>query len=235
MTPCIFIHGGRCTGAIWGRLIEQLSGPALAVDLPGRNDPSKHAEATFAGWAASVAADMDRAGVARGVLVGHSMAGGTMAAMARLYPERVAGVIWFAAVVPPDGGLFVEGLSELQQAHLRAQHAAGVVTLDREGEREAAATPERAFVYAAESSDALAPFFEPVSLAGLAKTRLGQVRLLQDRAIERERQDLFLARLRALGPCEVRDVDANHMAMVNAPEASAAAIESLLSAFGLAD
>lgn len=235
MVAKVFIHGGRCTGLIWSRLTPLLEGPSLAVDLPGRNDPSRHAEATFAGWAEAVVGDMEAAGMDRAVLIGHSMGGGTMAAMARLFPQRVAGAIFFAAVVPPDGGLFLEGLSVQQQVFMRANHEAGVVTLPGAPEDEdAALSADRAFVQAAGSSEALGPFFEPVALAGLADTKLGVVKLLRDRAIEPARQDLFIRRLRALGPCEVACVDASHMAMATAPEASAQAISAVLQGFGFA-
>jgi len=232
MVPTVFIHGGRCTGAIWSRLTPLLSGRSLAVDLPGRNDPAGHAEANFSGWAEAVVGDMDAAGMDRAVLVGHSMGGGVLAAMARLFPQRVAGVIYFSAVVPPNGRPFLEGLSEQQQAYMRSNREAGVVTLPRSpvGEVETLSS-DRAFVSAAQSSEALGPFFEPVSLDGLASTKVGFVKLLRDRSIEPERQDLFITRLREIGPCEVRKVAANHMAMANSPAASAEAIRSMIASF----
>jgi len=233
MLPTVLIHGGRCTGAIWSRMTARMAGRTLAVDLPGRNDPTRHAEATFTGWAQAVVDDMDAAGMDRAVLVGHSMAGGTLAAMARLFPERVAGVIYFSAVVAPHDRPFLEGLSDKQQDYMRSNLAAGVVTLSRApvGEVETL-TSNRAFVREAESSEALLPFFEPVSLEGLAGTRVGFVKLLRDRSIDLARQDLFIARLREFAPCEVREVAGNHMAMANSPAESAEAIDSLVAKFG---
>ena len=234
MVPAVFIHGGRCTGAIWSRTTPLLPGRSLAVDLPGRNDPTGHATANFSGWAEAVASDMDAAGIDRAVLVGHSMGGGTLAAMARLFPERVAAVIYFSAVVPPNGRPFLEGLSEQQQAYMRSNRETGVVTLPRSpvGEVETLSS-DRAFVSAAQSSEALGPFFEPVSLEGLASTKVGFVKLLRDRSIEPDRQDLFITRLREIGPCAVREVAANHMAMANSPAASAEAIQSMIAGFEL--
>jgi pimeloyl-ACP methyl ester carboxylesterase len=235
-TPVVLVHDGRCTGAIWSRMTPLLARRSLAVDLPGRNDPASHAEASFSGWARAVVDDMDAADMDRAVLIGHSMAGGTLAAMARLYPERAAAVVCFSAVVPPNGRPFIEGLSEQQQAYMRANRDAGAITLPRSpvGEDEAL-TADRAFVKAAESDEALRPFFEPVSLEGLANTRLGFVKLTQDRSIEVERQDVFIDRMRAFGPCAVREVAANHMAMANSPAPSAEAIESVIAALELDD
>lgn len=233
MLPTVLIHGGRCTGAIWSRMTALMTGRTLAVDLPGRNDPTRHAEANFSAWARAVVEDMDAAAMDRAVLVGHSMGGGTLAAMARLFPERVAGVIYFSAVVAPHGRPFLEGLSDQQQAYMHSNLAAGVVTLSRApvGEVETL-TSNRAFVREAESNEALLPFFEPVSLEGLAGTRIGFVKLLRDRSIDLARQDLFIARLGAFGPCEVREVAGNHMAMANSPAESAEAVDAMVASFG---
>jgi pimeloyl-ACP methyl ester carboxylesterase len=233
-TGVVLIHGGNSSGAAWSRMAPLLSGPVLSVDLPGRNDPSAHAGATFAAWAGAVCADMDVAGLERGVFVGHSMGGGTLAALARLHPDRTAGVIYFAAVAPPDGGLFLEGLSISQQDHMHRSRALGLTTLPRPpSSDEDGADSDLRFIRETGSSEALAPFFEPVSLAGLANAPLGYVKLLRDRQIELPRQDAIIARLDAVRPCAVREVDAGHMAMVRDPEASARAVEDLRRAFGV--
>lgn len=236
MTGIVLIHGGSTSGSVWSRMVPHLSRQALAPDLPGRNDPTDYASANFSRWARSVLADMDAAGMARAVLVAHSMGGGTMAAMARLFPERVAGVICFAAVVAPDGEPFLEGLSASQRELMFRTRAEGSVILPRPVKAPAdERDPLRRLMRDANSTEALAPFFEPVSLEGFARTHLGLVKLLRDRAIEIERQDRFLAGLQALGPVETREVDAGHMAMVTHPEASAAALNDICAAFERAE
>jgi pimeloyl-ACP methyl ester carboxylesterase len=228
----VLIHGGSTSGAAWSLMTPHLDGQVLAPDLPGRNDPSGYAEATFSDWACSVAADMDRAGMERAVLVAHSMGGGTMAAFARLFPARTAGVICFAAVVPPDGAPFLEGLNAPQREMMIRTRAAGEVTLPRPVKSpEHESNPGRRLMRDANSSEALLPFFEPVSLEGFTRTHIGQVRLTLDKAIEPDRQQQFCDRLRALGPVEVRDVAAGHMAMVTHPEESAAAVNDIKAAF----
>lgn len=233
MSGFVLIHGGSCTSAIWSRLKPLMPDGTMAVDLPGRNDANSHAEATFNAWADAVVEDMDRAGFDGAVLVGHSMGGGTLAAMARRHPARVAGVIFFAAVVPPDGAPFLEGLTPQHQAFMREHRHAGRVTIPRRDFADRGSSDLHHAIRNAGSTEALAPFFEPVSLAGLAETRVGYVRLARDTSLDPDRQDLFIARLREFGPCEVRNLDATHMAMVTAPEASAAAIHDIVRGWGL--
>ena len=207
----------------------------IAIDLPGRNDTSSHAEATFGAWADAVVADMDRAGFDKAVLVGHSMGGGTLAAMARLHPHRVSGVIFFAAVVPPDGQPFLEGLTPQHQAFMREHRSAGRATIPRRDFAERGSSDLHRAIRNAGSSEALAPFFELVSLAGLARTRVAYVKLARDTSLDPARQDLFISRLRELGDCEVRTVDATHMAMMTDPVGSAAAIEDIAKSWDAAE
>jgi len=234
MRETVLIHGGTCTGAIWSRLTPHLPGRALAVDLPGRNDEAQHADASFDAWADSVVADIDRAGFGAAIMVGHSMGGGTLAALARRHPGRVAAIVYFSAVVPPDGRPFLEGLTERHQAFMRQHLETGRRTIPRQPvAEEETASPDRHFVREAGSSEALAPFFETVSLSGLANTRVGYVKLLRDQSLTPAHQDEFIGRLGALGPCAIESVDGAHMAMVSQAEASAAAIGRLAAAWGL--
>lgn len=222
----VFIHGGCCTGAIWSRLVPLMDAPSLTPDLPGRRDPEALASATFDAWAEAVADEMEAAGIARAVVVAHSMGGGTLAALARQAPDRVALAVFFSAVVPPDGGLFLEGLNQRQQDYMHHFRNAGAATLPRlERGALGGAGEEGGFDWGSE--EALNPFFEHVSLAAFAHTPCAYVRLARDASIELERQDAFIARLKALGDCAVRTIDAGHLAMIAAPEASANALISL--------
>ena len=96
MANLIFIHGAGEDGRIWERQVA-LFGQAhtvLAVDLPGRAsrlaDPPLTSHEANAG---DVLRQMDRAGMATGVLIGHSMGGGVALAAALNHPERLSGLV----------------------------------------------------------------------------------------------------------------------------------------------
>jgi len=236
MMDIVLIHGGSTSGQVWSLMTPHLAHPALAVDLPGRNDPTDYATANFSDWARDVVRQMDEAGLGQVVAVAHSMGGGTMAALARLFPERVLGVICFGAVVPPDGAPFLEGLNQPQRELMHRTRAQGSVVLPRPVKSPPdEADPRRALMRDANSTEALAPFFEPVSLQGLRGVHRGLVKLMRDKAIELERQGAFVERLCALGPVEVRELEAGHMAMVTHPAQSAAVIDELCAAFERAE
>lgn len=95
-TGVVFIHGAGEDGRVWERQAE-FFGKAyhvLAVDLPGRGRRSQ--EAAFTSHeenAGDVLAQMDRAGLAKAVVVGHSMGGGVALTMALRAPERLVGLV----------------------------------------------------------------------------------------------------------------------------------------------
>jgi pimeloyl-ACP methyl ester carboxylesterase len=96
MANLIFIHGAGEDGRIWERQVAVFgqAHTVLAVDLPGRGsrlaDPplTDHAEN-----ARDVLRQMDRVGITRGVLVGHSMGGGVALTAALDHPDRIAGLV----------------------------------------------------------------------------------------------------------------------------------------------
>lgn len=71
----------------------------MVLDRPGyRANPA--AAGDFVSNARSVIAQLDVAGVDQAVLVGHSYGGGVALSVARLAPERVAGIVLVASVGP---------------------------------------------------------------------------------------------------------------------------------------
>jgi pimeloyl-ACP methyl ester carboxylesterase len=92
----VFIHGAGEDGRIWDRQVAALgaSHRVLAVDLPGRGPRrAEPALDTHAANARDVVARMDRAGIARAVVVGHSMGGGVALTLALEHPGRLAGLV----------------------------------------------------------------------------------------------------------------------------------------------
>src|SRR5262249_55773462 len=104
MTPLVLVHGGSFSASCWELVVEQLDGPVLAVDLPGRGrHPAPLDTVTIETAAASVAADVDAAGFDDIVLVGHSLAGCSMPATIGLLGDRVRHAVFIACTVPEDG------------------------------------------------------------------------------------------------------------------------------------
>jgi pimeloyl-ACP methyl ester carboxylesterase len=103
-TGFVLVHGGHGGGWNWDAIVPLLDAPAAAVDLPARGGRTSDATpATFRGNAEAVLAVADAAGFERIVAAGHSMGGPTISALACLAPERVAHLVYVAALVPPAG------------------------------------------------------------------------------------------------------------------------------------
>lgn len=97
----VLVHGGTCAASIWDEVLPLLRFPAVAVDLPGRGaNPADLATVCLADCVAAVIAAADAAGFDRVSLVGHSLGGVTITETAVCHPERVASVVYLAALVP---------------------------------------------------------------------------------------------------------------------------------------
>jgi pimeloyl-ACP methyl ester carboxylesterase len=94
--PVVLIHGYGESLLAWRGLFDQLSAGAdvIALDLPGFGLSDKPGSGYQAeALARTVLAALDSLGVARAVLVGHSMGGGVAAAAALAAPQRVAALV----------------------------------------------------------------------------------------------------------------------------------------------
>jgi pimeloyl-ACP methyl ester carboxylesterase len=102
----VLIHGGGMTGGFWDRLVPLLDRPALAVDMPGRNDkPGDLGSLTVSEEAASVVADIRDSGLEPPlVLVAHSSGGLVVPEVVAALAPDVSQVVLNAASVPPEGG-----------------------------------------------------------------------------------------------------------------------------------
>jgi len=100
-TPVVLLHGQPGSGSDWREVIARLptTVECVAVDRPGYRS-SPHRAAGLIGNAEIVLADLDRAGVERVVLVGHSYGGGVALTAAALAPHRVRGLVLVASVGP---------------------------------------------------------------------------------------------------------------------------------------
>ena len=94
----VLLHGFLCSHEIWDGFIKTLSKKfrVIAIDLPGHGEtPSIGYYHSMELLAQSVKAVLDKAGVRRYVIAGHSMGGYTAMAFAELYPENVSGLCLF--------------------------------------------------------------------------------------------------------------------------------------------
>jgi pimeloyl-ACP methyl ester carboxylesterase len=103
----VLVHGMSHGAWAWeplARRLEKDGHRVVAMDLPGHGRRAhERARASVDGYARAVADAMIQAGVARGIVVGHSMGGVVIPKVAELVPVRVAHLVFLAAVVLADG------------------------------------------------------------------------------------------------------------------------------------
>lgn len=103
----VLVHGMSHGGWAWEALVRRLERDghrAIAPDLPGHGRRAhERGRASVDGYARAVADAMMQAGIARGIVVGHSMGGVVIPKVAELVPARVAHLVFLAAVVLRDG------------------------------------------------------------------------------------------------------------------------------------
>jgi pimeloyl-ACP methyl ester carboxylesterase len=110
--PIVLIHGASGNLEELRLAIGQqlaASRRVILLDRPGHGwseRPGGVADASPARQAALIAAALDRIGVARFVLLGHSLGGAVASALALAFPTRVVGLVLLAPVTHPwNGGL----------------------------------------------------------------------------------------------------------------------------------
>lgn len=125
----LLIHGAHHGAWAWDDLGPLLEVPYLAVSLPGRDGAARSSlpggPLTLNGLIMSAAADLDRTGWDRAVIVGHSLGGAVAAGLAARSPERVHHLVLIAAAVPDPGRCALDswpaGLRWLPRAALAAR------------------------------------------------------------------------------------------------------------------
>jgi len=247
--PVVLVHGGAHGAWCWDPLLAHLDGEALAVDLPpkavrGVGDPSpmpeELASITIDDFAASTISDVDTAGFDRFVLVGHSMGGLTIAEVARRTPERVAHLVFVSCMVPPEGGLVVDGVPSDSQSRARELVDDAPTSPPSGGGLDEATIrymfcndmdeEQTRLVLDHTGPEALAVFGERVTRREippeLPKT---YIRLLKDQALPPADQDRAIANLRESpgGTVEVIELETGHDVMISSPAQLAGVLEPL--------
>lgn len=109
----VLIHGAHHGAWAWNDVVPLLDLPALAVSLPGREDASGPrvplGPLTLDDLIVSAAAELDRTGWNRAVIVGHSLGGAVAAGLAARRPGRAYHLVLIAADVPGPGRCALDG------------------------------------------------------------------------------------------------------------------------------
>lgn len=239
MKEYVLVHGA-CHGAwCWEAVAERLTARGhrvVVLDLPGHGRrASEHATASVVSYARSVVDAMALHGISRGIVVGHSMGGLVIPKAAELAPERVAHLVFLAAVVLPDrSSLWDTHLVPGQQAMILGLAQAGgngtflypawyawsrwMNDLPRGHPVVQAALPRL-------TPQPLRPFVEQVNLTGFYAMSVPRtyIRCLKDVAVQPDRAAEYARRL-GVKPV---DLDVAHDAMLSAPDALVRLLESL--------
>lgn len=230
----VLVHGGAHTSGCWARLTPYLEAPSLAIDLPGRGPrPAPLLDLRLDDWVDAIVEDIERLGGEHVVLVGHSLAGMSLPRVAARVAERLAHLVFVSCTVPPEGRTSIDMLEPEVQALARSQEARSQPSTLPEAAARAMFCndmdeEQTRFVLEGLVPEAPAPIHEPSRLAGLAKgVPITWVRLLRDAVVAKEKQDLYIATMRAIAPVEVVDLDAGHNAMISQPEALATILNQI--------
>lgn len=226
----VLVHGAGMGASCWDRLLPELDGRALAVDLPGRGRRAEVdvATVTLDDCARALREDIEGTGSDDVVLVAHSFAGVSVPRVMAGLADRLRHVVFLSAVVPPDGTSVLDQIDPGVREAVRASIAGGVYHQDREGARallcndlsnEAAEWTLDQVV-----DDSAALLTETVDLGGLAAdVPRTYVRLTRDVCYPPELQERSVG----LVGGQQRHLDTGHMAMVSDPGGLAALLRTL--------
>jgi pimeloyl-ACP methyl ester carboxylesterase len=217
----ILIHGASHSSRCWDRIVGLLDAPVLAIDLPGRGrHPGPLDRLHLADFIESAVEDIEGSEASDAVLVGHSMAGLSIAGIVDRVHDRLRHIAFLSCMIPSDGESMMSTLSpeHAKLAELAVPDPAGVfpgkkviVQTMCEGMDEEQAT----FTLDICVPEAYWPMRDPVDLSGLRhrvpRTWLKQLR---DRNPSPEQAEVFAARA---GCTDFVELDTGHLSMITHP------------------
>ncbi len=215
---------------MWRAVQEHLRSPSVAVDLPGRRDrPGDLTSITIDDAAASVAADVDAATKGPIVLVGHSVAGIILPALAARFEGRVDHLVFVAGLCAEDGALVVDTVrpgrradTTARLAELRDRYRGHMLATDVVD----TTAPTIDDTKVAMGIESLNFMHQTVTWAGVPSTvPRTWVRSLRDPIQSRDLQAQLIVNC---GAATVVDIDAGHTAAVDAPGELAAVLDRVV-------
>jgi pimeloyl-ACP methyl ester carboxylesterase len=228
MTPILLVHGAWFGAASWQHVAADRAGRGVSVrciELPGHGvDPTPPEALSLDGYIDAVLSSLPAHTPV--TLVGHSMAGIIISAVAARAPERVAHLVYLAAYLPVDGdslyALSQTDTDSLVPRYWRQDDPAAwsPAWIDDAGLIDvfcADAPPEvQEMVRASHRPEALAPLGTPVHLADAsAAVPRVYVHTRDDRAVSYGLQQRMLAR--AGGASAVVTLEGGHLPMLAQP------------------
>src|SRR3954449_5368755 len=94
--PIVFLHGLLDSSEGWHDVAARSGRPCYAIDLPGFGDSTCPPYERIGSYARDVGHAIDRLGLERFVLVGHSFGGAVATALTEQRPEQVASLLLIA-------------------------------------------------------------------------------------------------------------------------------------------
>jgi len=233
-THYVLVHGAFSDATIWNevaKILESDGSVVVAPTLPGHGaDRANAGSATLATYVETVTSAIG-ASPEPVVLVGHSLAGMSVAAATEQVPERIAAAVYVCAFLP-EAGMTANDYAQADTASVFTKNFTphpddGIGTVTSEGLREAIfnASPESVAgpASANPSPEPLQPFGTPVEMT---EARSGSVprfyvHTTKDRAVTPGAQHKMVA---AMPVRRAFTVEADHGAPASAPAAVARAI-----------
>jgi pimeloyl-ACP methyl ester carboxylesterase len=232
----VLVHGAWMGAASWGRVAADLRARGFAVtavELPGHGQDNTPADKlTLAGYVDAVLAQLPASG--KTTLVGHSMAGMVISAVAEKAPDRLAKLVYVAAYLPRNG----ESLYQLSQTdadsrvgkywHQDNPKAYSPATVKAEGIVEVfcadCSAADQQQLLRTHKAEAVPPLATPVALtvARFGSVPRAYVHTLQDNAVSYRLQQTMLAS--AGSAAQVVTLNTSHMPMLTQAKALADAI-----------
>lgn len=231
--PIVLVHGAWMGASAWDRVasdLRQRGFRVTAVELPGHGaDTTPAAQLSLDGYVKTVLAALPAQGQA--IVVGHSMGGMVISALAEQAPERVAELVYVAGYLPQNGeSLYKIAMTDADSrvgaywtqadpkayspASLRPEGIAEVFCTDcNEADRRALVSSHRA--------EAVPPLGTPVSLSAerFGRVPRSYVHTRQDNAVSFKLQQNMLAR--AGGARQTWELNTSHLPMLTQPRALA--------------